>query len=79
MKKFIYFFIIDLGISPFVKCYNKKNLLEACIKSRRFDTLKELLSHTYICLTPEECLKFDKSTKAKDVEGNNLLHSIYLI
>ena len=48
MKKFIYFFIIDLGISPFVKCYQGKTLIEACIDSRRLDTLKELLSHTYV-------------------------------
>jgi len=27
MKKFLYFFIIDLGISPFVKCYKNKSIL----------------------------------------------------
>jgi hypothetical protein len=77
MKKFIYFFIMDLGISPFVKCFDGKNLLEACIKSRRFDTLKELLSHTYICCTPEECLELDNSSRDKDIHGNNLLHNVF--
>jgi hypothetical protein len=27
MKKFLYFFIMDLGISPFVKCYEKKSIV----------------------------------------------------
>jgi hypothetical protein len=27
MKKFVYMFIIDLGISPFVKCYQNKSIV----------------------------------------------------
>ena len=27
MKKFVYIFIVDLGISPFVKCYNKRSMI----------------------------------------------------
>jgi len=26
MKRFVYIFIMDLGISPFVKCYGSKSL-----------------------------------------------------
>lgn len=27
MKEFVYVFIIDLGISPFVKCYQNKSIV----------------------------------------------------
>jgi len=79
MKKFIYFFIIDLGISPFVKCYQGKTLIEACIDARRIDTLKELLSHTYIVHNTEDKNLLRKSGKNKDINGNNALHRIFSI
>jgi hypothetical protein len=47
VKKFLYFFILDLGLSPFIKCYEKKSIIQACIVSGRFDFLRELLSHEY--------------------------------
>lgn len=27
MKQFVYIFILDLGISPFIKCYQDKSLI----------------------------------------------------
>jgi hypothetical protein len=78
MKKFLYFFIMDLGISPFVKCYKNKSILQACISSKRFDFLRELLSHTYEVLTPNDIEVFKKSCKGKDLEGNNIFHDIFL-
>ena len=66
MKKFLYFFIIDLGISPFVKCYKSKSILQACISSNRLDFLRELLSHTYEVLAPDDIEIFKKSCKGKD-------------
>ena len=45
IKQFLYFFILDLGISPFIKCYEKKSIIQACIVSKRLDFLRELLSH----------------------------------
>jgi hypothetical protein len=49
MKKFVYIFLFDLGISPFIKCYQEKSLVQACVTSRRFDFLREILSHKYEC------------------------------
>ena len=78
MKKFLYFFIIDLGISPFVKSYQNKSILQACISSNRLDFLRELLSHTYEVLSPDDIEIFQKSCKGKDIEGNNIFHDIFL-
>jgi len=47
VKNFIYIFIMDLGISPFVKCYDRKTMISATVSSGRLDLLEELLSHTY--------------------------------
>ena len=47
MKEFVYLFIAELGISPFVKCYQNKSIVQACIYSRRLDFLRELLQHEY--------------------------------
>jgi hypothetical protein len=33
VKKFLYYFIMDLGLSPFIKCYEKKSIIQACIIS----------------------------------------------
>jgi hypothetical protein len=51
VKKFLYYFIIDLGLSPFIKCYEKKSIIQACIVSGRLDFLRELLSHEYELLS----------------------------
>jgi hypothetical protein len=61
MKKFLYYFIIDLGISPFVKCYEKKSIIQACVRSGRLDFLRELLSHEYELLNNKDVEIFKKS------------------
>jgi hypothetical protein len=61
MKKFLYYFIIDLGISPFVKCYEKKSIVQACVRSGRLDFLRELLSHEYELLNNKDVEIFKKS------------------
>jgi len=61
MKKFLYYFIIDLGISPFVKCYEKKSIIQACVRSGRLDFLRELLSHKYELLNNKDVEIFKKS------------------
>lgn len=54
VKKFLYYFIIDLGISPFIKCYEKKSIIQACIVSNRLDFLRELISHEYEVLSEKD-------------------------
>lgn len=63
MKKFVYIFIIDLGISPFVQCYNGRNLFQACIHSQRLDFFEELLSHKYELLNNRDLDTFRNSIK----------------
>jgi hypothetical protein len=33
LKEFLYFIILDIGISPFVKIYEGKSLLFACVQA----------------------------------------------
>lgn len=54
-KEFLYFFIIGLGISPFVKFFEGKSIFQACVENDSDDTtmvkksiFRELLTHTYI-------------------------------
>ena len=47
LKEFLYFIILDIGISPFVKFYEGKSLLFAAVQAKQTELLKELLSHTY--------------------------------
>ena len=49
VRNFIYIFIMDIGISPFVKCYDGKSMISATVPSGRLEFLKELLSHKYEC------------------------------
>ena len=79
MKQFVYIFILDLGISPFIKCYQEKSLIQACIVSRRYDFLRELLSHQYELITPKAFEEFEKSCKGKDYKGNNIFHDIFML
>ena len=77
MKKFLYFFIMDLGISPFVKCYEKKSIVQACIKAERLDFLRELLCHEYELLNKKDAEIFKKSARGKDINGDNIYHEIF--
>jgi hypothetical protein len=77
MKKFLYFFIIDLGVSPFIKCYEKKSIIQACIVSNRLDFLRELLTHEYEVLTEKDAEILKISAKGKDINGDNIYHEIF--
>lgn len=77
MKKFVYLFILDLGISPFIKCYRNKTLIHACVVSNRADFMRELLSHHYECYDVKDWETFAKSCKSKDYRGDNVLHEVF--
>ena len=78
MKKFIYLFVLDIGVSPFVQCYEGCNLIQGCIEAYRIDFLKELLMHQYECLNRQELDLFLSSAQvSQDKTGNNLMHSIF--
>lgn len=77
VKKFLYYFIIDLGVSPFIKCYKKKSIIQACIASDRLDFMRELLTHEYEVLTEKDAEIFKRSAKGKDIDGNNIYHEIF--
>ena len=79
MKRFVYIFIADLGISPFVKCYNKRSIIQACIASEREDMLRELLSHKYELLNKEAYEIFKSTLKSKDFKGNNVFHDVFML
>ena len=67
MKEFVYVFIIDLGISPFVKCYQNKSIVQACVLSRRLDFLRELLCHKYEVMNPKQVAIMAKTCQGKDI------------
>jgi len=78
MKQFVYLFILDIGVSPFVRCYEGKTLIQGCIAAYRDDFLKELLLHKYEFITHKEFEIFKYSAvHNKDNTGNNLMHSIF--
>lgn len=39
MKKIIYFFVVDLGINPFIHSYFGKSLMHACVESKQPELL----------------------------------------
>ena len=77
MKEFVYFFVMDLGISPFVKCYQNKSLIQACVKARQKQLMAELLQHEYEVKNPKEIGILAKTCKGKDIFGNNIFHEIF--
>ena len=80
MKQFIYIFIIDLGISPFIKCYKEKNFFQACIISEQKNFLQELLSHIYEVYDERTLVRFKQIIQTDaDVNGQNLFHEIFML
>ena len=77
MKRFVYFFVLDLGISPFVKCYKSRSLIHACVESGRLDFMRELLKHRYECWTEGDANRFLKTLACKDLDGDNVFHEIF--
>ena len=47
--------------------------------SRRYDFLRELLSHKYECANPKDYKDFVNSCKGKDWKGNNVFHEIFML
>ena len=68
---------MDLGISPFTKCYDGKSLLSATVHSKQINFFRELLGHTYICgNTSDYNNMIKRCTKTRNIIGNNLMHDI---
>ena len=42
-RKFLYLFIMDIGIFPFEKCYDGKSIISSCVTAGKVELLKELL------------------------------------
>ena len=74
----LYIFIMDLGVSPFVKCYDDVALLTGLVRSGEFTILRDLLKHKYITIYYEDFAFLKRQIKrATDRWGNNILHEIY--
>jgi len=76
VKNFVYLFIMDCGVSPFVKAYEGRTLISATVPSCSVQFLTELLSHKYLVRFEEDFEQLIKRCKSKDVRGNNLLHEV---
>ena len=79
VKNFVYLFIMDCGVSPFVKAYEGRTLISATVPSESIELLTELLSHTYMVRFEEDFEQLKKRCKSKDVRGNNLLHEVCML
>lgn len=77
MQRFLYFFILDLGISPFVECYRGKSIMQACVSTRRVALLEQLLLQRYIVKTPGDLKILEETTKDEDDIGNNIYHTVF--
>jgi len=73
----IYYFMLELGISPFIKSYRGKNLVSSCVTEGFKDFLLELLSHKYVVQSNFEAKLLKKSAQSKDETGNNIMHQLY--
>ena len=68
---------MDLGISPFIKCYDGKSLISATVHSKQHEFFKELLGHTYVCGHESDYMDMIKRcAKTRNILGNNLMHDI---
>jgi len=65
-KRFIYYFILDLGISPFIKAYQGKSLMTACVTENLTKFTKEIMSHRYVVRNDYQKQLLMKSAKQKD-------------
>jgi len=79
VKNFVYLFIMDCGVSPFVKAYEGRTLISATVPSESIEFLTELLSHTYMVRFEEDFEELKKRCKSKDAKGNNLLHEVCML
>lgn len=70
----MYMFILDLGISPYIKCYMGKTLIQGCVSTNLLSFIEELNSHKFVFMDEKDLNDFVKSTQTKDEIGNNTLH-----
>lgn len=76
----MYIFLLDLGISPFTKCYDAKSLISAAVYSRNRAFFKELLQHDYIVNNAKDYERMIKNCEnSRNYHGNNLMHEICLL
>ena len=79
-RQFAYIFLLDLGLSPFTKCYDAKSLISAAVQSRNRKFFKELLQHDYILNNEMDFNRMVKNCgNSRDYHGNNLMHEICLL
>ena len=75
----LFFFVMDMGVSPFVKCYDDVALISGLIRSREFTLIELLLSHKFECVFYDEWSYFIRQiSHSSDRYGNNILHEIYM-
>ena len=59
----LYIFVMDLGVSPFVKCYDDVALITGLVRSGEFTILRDLLKHKYITIYYEDFSFLKKQLK----------------
>lgn len=70
---------MDLGVSPFVKCYDEVALITGLVRSGEYTILRDLLKHKYLTIYYEDFSFLKKQIQYEtDRWGNNILHEIYL-
>jgi hypothetical protein len=79
IRKFLYLFIMDIGIFPFEKCYDGKSIISACVTAGKPELLKELLMHDYVVHYESDLDLCRARCKAKDSNGNNFMHHVFIL
>jgi len=85
-------FLVELGISPFIKMFNGQNLPSACIIGQQYELLEYIAADTrkgkqrrtrpkrkYQVQKYDHISYFYKSRESKDKQGNNACHFAFLI
>lgn len=77
-REVLFFFVMDMGVSPFVKTYHDRSLVHALVKANLVDLLAELLCHEFNLLYSGEYSQFkDSATLCEDIKGDNVFHCIF--
>lgn len=72
------FYVVYLGISPFSKSYYDRTLIHACVRAKKLDMIKELLSFTYSLYSDDEVNEFKQAVQnSGDLRGNNIFHNVF--
>jgi hypothetical protein len=65
------------GISPFIKCYQGRNIITGAVTGKQPDVLKYLLGFKYRAADEEDSKKVKKMLLSRDDFGNIPLHYAY--